>query len=196
MFKLILHYNCQEEKIVDLSGNANHGHYSSSRLVEARSLGRKSLYFNGINDRVVVLPSESLMELSAIRATAWLWVEELGQRRNIIEGFLSFAFFIEADGSLRGSIYDGSIWKPILKSKPNTIPLQEWVHILYVYDGIDTSLIYVNNKLIVSNYSYYGKVQSVQWPFGLSIGAWPDADKFMFKGKIGGIKLWCYDSDA
>ncbi|MGB5636335.1 MAG: LamG-like jellyroll fold domain-containing protein [Waterburya sp.] len=182
MFKLILHHNYQGEKIIDLSGNGNHGHHSPLRLVEGRSLVTKAFYFNGIDDRIVVFPSESLINLYAIRATIWIWVEELGHRRNIMEGFLSFSFSIEADGSLRGSIYDGSIWKPIWKSDPNAIPLQEWVHIKYIYDGIDTSVLYVNDKLVASKYGYFGKVRRIQWPFGLNIGAWPDADKFIFKG--------------
>lgn len=194
MFKLILHYKYGQAK--DLSGNDNHGHLCTPELVEGRNPEVKAFYFNGIDTRIEVLPSATLSNLRGLRATAWLWVEELGQRRNIMEGFLSFAFCIEADRSLRGAIYNGSTWQPIWRSYPNTIPLQEWVYVKYIYDGIDTSVLYVNDKLVASQYGYFGKVQVVQWPFGLNIGAWPDKDRFVFKGKIDEVKLWCYDSNV
>jgi hypothetical protein len=30
----------------------------------------------------------------------------------------------------------------------------------------------------------------VGWPFGLNIGAWPDKDRRVFKGRIDEVKLW------
>jgi hypothetical protein len=160
-------------------------------LVEGRNLEKKAFYFNGIDDRIVVFPSETLTNLRAIRITAWIWIEELGQRRNIVEGYLSFALSIEDTEKLRCGIYDGAKWNTI-STHPNAIPIQEWVLLKFIYDGINTAALYVNGNLVASENRHLGQVRTIQWPFELNIGAWPDANKFVFKGKISEIKIWAY----
>jgi hypothetical protein len=189
MFKLILHHDYKGGNTRDISGYGNDARLCTPTPVEGRTLSEQAFYFNGANDRIVVIPSKSLSNLRALRATAWIWVEEFGQRRNIMEGFLSFAFSIDADARLLAGMYDGVKWHGI-RSSPGVIPLQEWVEIKCIFDGIDTSLLYVNENLVAKMYNHTGELQGVQWPFGLSIGAWPDGDKYVFRGKIAEIKLW------
>jgi hypothetical protein len=189
MFNLILHHDYKDGEIKDISGCGNHARFCTPSAVDGRRPSEKAFYFNGTNDRIVVVPSKSLSDLQGIRATAWIWVEEAGQRRNIMEGFLSFAFHIDAEASLLAGMYDGVRWYGI-RSSPGAVPIQEWVEVRYIYDGIDTSLLYVNERLVGERYGYTGNIQGIQWPFGFSIGAWPDADKYIFKGKIAEIKLW------
>lgn len=113
----------------------------------------------------------------------------MGQRRNILEGYLSFSLYVDPDGALCASAYNGLRW-PHLRSAPNAIPLQQWICVTYIYDGINTSVLYLNNTLLAQKYSYLRKMQGIQWPFGLNVGAWPDADSYMFKGMIAEVKIW------
>jgi len=188
-FNLILHHSYRDGEARDISGCGNHARLCTPGAVEGRRPSEQSFYFNGENDRIVVIPSKSLSNLRALRATAWIWVEEFGQRRNIMEGFLSFAFSIDANARLLAGVYDGVRWYGI-HSAPGAVPIQEWVEIKCIFDGIDTSLLYVNESLVANMYNPTGKIQDVQWPFGFCIGAWPDGDKYVFKGKIAEIKLW------
>jgi hypothetical protein len=190
MFRLLLHHDYRKGEAVDLSGNNNHGRLCSPVIVEGRVPGTKALSFNGINDRVIVAPPAA--EFGAVRITSWVRVEKLGSRQNIVEGFLSFALFIEGNGSLRASLYRDSKWHS-LSSDPGLVPTREWVRTEYIYNGSDLSALYIGERLVASRYGYLGKVRSVRWPFGLHIGAWPDADKYALKGRIENMKLWCAD---
>lgn len=193
MFRLLIHHDYKEGDATDLSGNGHHGRLYSPSVVEGRVSGTRALSFNGISDRVIVAPIAG--ELGAVRATAWIWLEELGRRQNIIEGYLSFTLFVEADGSLRASLYRGSKWLSMW-STAGLVPVHEWVHIQYIYNGADLSALYINNRLIASRYCHLGRVQGIRWPFGLHIGAWPDADHYALKGRIGEVRLWSADPDT
>lgn len=189
MFELVLHHDYRGGEALDLSGNDNHGRLSHPSSAEGRNPGTTALCFDGNNDRVIAFPSESLTDLGAIRVSAWIWVQEVGKRRNLLEGFLSFAFMIEEDNSLQAKVYDGTKWDGIW-TPPNTVPLKEWIEVQFIYDGIDTIALCLNDELIARRYRHLGRVQSVAWPFGLNIGAWPDANSYSFMGKIDEVKLW------
>jgi hypothetical protein len=189
MFELVLHHDYATETAQDLSGNDNHGRISHLSLVEGMRPSTAALGFDGYTDRVVVFPSESLNDLKALRISAWIWVQELGQRRNLLEGFVSFAMMIEEDGTLQCKVYDGTRWDGVW-TPPNTIPVQEWIQVHFVYDGDETAALYVNDHLVAKRYWHLGHVHSIAWPYGLNIGAWPDADRYVFAGKIATLKVW------
>jgi hypothetical protein len=189
MFELILHHHYPSLSADDRSGHDNHGHVAGSPPVGQALTDELGLHFNGRDTRVTVLPGPTLEDLRAMRVTTTLWVEEVGQRQNIIEGYLSFALFIEADASLHAIVYDGTWWRGIT-SRPGVVPPREWVTVTFTYDRQDTSVLYLNNVLVASYVGYLGDVASIQWPFGLQIGAWPDGDSYMLKGKIREVTVW------
>ena len=103
MFQLILHHDYSRTGAVDTSGHNNHGHLSHCYFTTGLESNLKALGFDGIRSRVFVMPSETLSKLSALRLLTTIWVDQINQRRNIIEGFLSFAIFIEENGKLEAN---------------------------------------------------------------------------------------------
>lgn len=145
--------------------------------------------FNGRTDRVVVFPSETLSSLRGLRASATIRVDELAQRSTIIEGYLAFSLHVEADGTLAAGVYTGFDWAG-LQSSPAAVRPGTWTDLAFLYDGRDTSALSVNGVIVASLYAPLGQVASVEWPYGLNVGAWPDADVRLFKGEIADVKLW------
>ena len=145
--------------------------------------------FDGQRSRIVVLPSPWLAPLGGIRVTAWLWVDEIVGRHTIVEGYLAFAVFLDADGTVGGTFYNGFDWGGV-RSGPDAVPTRRWVHLAVAYDGVDTSTIHLDGALCGHMYSPFGPIQGVAWPYGLNVGAWPDADKRVFSGRIDELELW------
>jgi hypothetical protein len=189
MFELVLWHRYADGSAVDRSGHGNHGRIEGAAPAAGRAPGSSALAFDGVASRVVVLPSRNLRDLRALRASAWIWLEELGGRRTIMEGYGSFSLLIEPDGILEGTIYNGSRWEGV-RSPPGLVPLRTWVKVTYVYDGIDTSVLYMDDTQVAAALRPYGGIDPLGWPFGLNVGAWPEADKRVFKGRIEEIKLW------
>ncbi|WP_248294249.1 LamG domain-containing protein [Actinoplanes sp. TBRC 11911] len=174
---------------VDTSGRGGAVRGRNVAAVEGRLPGRSAMGFDGARSRVVVLPSEALTELGGVRVTTWLWVNEVTGRHTIAEGYLSFALFVDADRSIGGTVYNGFDWGGV-RSAPGTVPLRQWLYLAFTYDGVDTSTIHLDNVLRAHEYSPFGSVLGVEWPYGLNVGAWPDADKRVFAGRIDELKLW------
>ena len=187
--ELILWHDYRAGSAEDRSGYENHGRIDGPVTAEGRQPDWQALRFDGVDDRVVVLPSASLRTLGGIRLTAWIWLAALGGRRTIVEGFSSFSLLIEPSGILEGTIYNGSRWEGV-RSRPDLLPLQRWVRITYAYDGVDTSTLEVDGQPVGFNVRPLGTIQPVDWPFGLNVGAWPDGSRRVFAGRIAEVKLW------
>jgi hypothetical protein len=172
----------------DLSGNGNHGYLiRPAEISTAQSVG--ALILDGITSRVIVRPAASLRNLCAILVSAEIQVDELVHRRTVIEGFLAFSLVIEGDGRLSGFVYTGEQWFGVV-SHAGEVPVNKWVKAGFYYDGLSTLVLMLDGTVIAKRELSIGPVRSVEWPFGLNIGGWPDTDSRMFKGKIREIKLW------
>jgi hypothetical protein len=145
--------------------------------------------FDGNRSRIIVLPSDSLAELDGIRITTWLWVDEVVGRHTIIEGYLAFAMFIDADRSFGGTIYNGFNWGGVF-TEPGAITLRQWHKLSFTYDGVDTAMLHIDDVRRAEEYSPLGRVSGVRWPYGINVGAWPDADKRVLHGRIQDLTLW------
>ena len=189
LFELVLYHDYRTGEAKDLSGHQNHGRVENAIFSEGRKAGELALSFNGMNSRVIVPPSKSLADLGSLRVDALVWLDDLDRRHNIMEGFLAFAFIIEENGKVEAKVYNGKRWDGVT-TPPHTMPIKEWIEVTFIYDGLDTGAIYLNNVLAATKYWELGHVHGVEWPFGISIGAWPDADSFIFNGKMEQIKLW------
>ena len=183
-----MHHRYRAGTATDLSGHGNDGHRIAPRPGDG-SAGQDPSVFDGVATRVVVPPAPSLDALGAVRVRARVLVEELGDRRTIAEGYLAFAFGVEADGALAGSVLTGFQWDGVT-SAPGAVPLGRWVELAFTYDGRDTALLSVDGEVVAARHLPLGRVAGVRWPYGLNVGAWPDGDLRVFKGRIAEVWLW------
>lgn len=189
-FELILSHQYANGAALDSSGFENHGRVEGqARRADGPVPGSGSLALDGVDDRIVVPPSRSLRDMRAVRVDASVRLDQLGGRRTIVEGYTSFCLLVEPDGVLEGTIYNGARWEGV-RSPPGTMPLGRWVRTTYVYDGLDTSALYLDGALVGLDQRPLGRMDPVGWPFGLNIGAWPDRDLRMFVGRIEDLKIW------
>jgi hypothetical protein len=189
-FELVLHHAYADGAALDSSGFENHGRVEgNARRADGPRSGSGALALDGIDDRIVVPPSRSLRDMRAIRVDASLRLDELGGRRTIVEGYGSFSLLVEPDGILEGTIYNAARWEGV-RSAPQAMPLGTWVRITYVYDGVNTSALYLDDALVGFDQRPLGRMDPVGWPFGLNVGAWPERDIRMFVGCISEIKIW------
>ena len=183
-FELVLRHDYTTGGTADDSGYGNHGHAFGDP-----ASGPLGLAFDGRRTRVAVPPSPSLTRLSGIRVSARLRLDEYGERRTIIEGYLAFAVVVEEDGGLNGSIYSAERWDGAA-SAPGIVPLGRWVRVTFLYDGRDTAVLWLDHVAVGTRLLPMGPLGGIAWPYGVSIGAWPDQDLRMFSGTISQVELW------
>jgi len=189
-FELVLSHRFADGAALDSSGFENHGRVEGApRRVDGPRPGSGALAFDGVDDRIVVPPSRSLRDMQAIRVDVSLLLDRLGGRRTIVEGYGSFSMLVEPDGVLEATIYNGSRREGV-RSAPGAMPVGRWVRISYVYDGIDTSALHLDRTLLALDHRPLGRMDVVDWPFGLNVGAWPERDIRMFAGRIEEIRIW------
>ena len=156
--------------------------------------GAEAGAFDGKRDRVFVPPSSTLAVPGSVRAELTVNLEELDMRRTLIEGYLSFALYVESTGAVGGAILRYDDWYG-LRSDPGLVQPGRWilVELLYVADThLSLSL---DGIAVAAAVRPVGEANGVAWPFGLNIGAWPDADQRMLRGRIEEVRLWRTRSD-
>ena len=85
---------------------------------------------------------DSLDEMGAVRVHCFIYTLSPGggtERQNIVEGHLSFAFFINPDLSLEGTFLDSNGNWIGIRSRPRSIVPNQWFEVDYWYDGISRS---------------------------------------------------------
>ena len=157
--------------------------------VRGRSPGSRAMGFDGRRSRVIVRPSDAWDVLDGIRVSCWIWVSAVRGRHTIVEGYLAFALFIDNDGSIAGTVYDGFDWCGV-QSSLGAVPVGRWMHVSFFYDGVDTCALYVDGDRCAVEYTPYGPAQGVAWPYGVNIGAWPDGDKRILDGRVEELVVW------
>jgi hypothetical protein len=192
--RLVLHHDYTTATAEDLSGHGNDGALVGGEFVDPGE-GSGGIELDGLNDRIVVRPSGSLAHLSALRVDVNVLLHSLGERRDLVEGYLSFAVFVHDDGSVQGGVYDRSGWLTI-RSAAGCVEPGRWVRVSYACDPELGSHLYVDGVLV----QYDGRVPTafgdVSWPFGLNVGAWPDADLFMLRGRVADVMVLVDDGQS
>lgn len=189
-FELILSHQYGTGAALDSSGFQNHGRVvGEPHRVPGSQPDTQALGFDGIDDRIVVAPSVSLRDMAALRVDVLVRLDELDGRRTIVEGYGCFSLLVEPDGVLEGTIYNGSRWEGV-RGPSGGMPLGQWVRVSYVYDGTNTSMLCLNDQVVRVDCRPLGRMDTLDWPFGLNVGAWPDRDNRMFKGAIEYLKIW------
>jgi len=215
MLKLILHHTYKlAGEAVDISHNDNHGFRTAvGFLANGMAPASGALQFAGGPSRVRITNKPVWQIPRAVKIETWVRLTALGQRRNLVEGDRSFAFFIHPDGVLWGTFYDPShLTPPTPNSDPSwpgansdslfspdhlrhTVPLNVWTKLTYLHDGISSVRLYINDTLVGANYGIRASVPSVG-PNGIHIGHWPGDDRYTFSGDIDEVKIWKYDPDV
>ncbi|GGQ74726.1 hypothetical protein [Couchioplanes azureus] len=187
--ELILDLRQGQHQPVDTSARGQVVQPYHIEAVAGRTPGAPAMGFDGRRSRIVVPPSPEFRRLGGIRVTSSVWVDRVRGRHTIVEGYLAFALFIDPDRSLGGTVYDGIDWGGV-QSEPDAVPLGRWIRIVFTYDGIDTCTLSIDDRRCAAEYSPLGRVQGVEWPYGVNVGAWPDADKRVFAGRMQELALW------
>jgi hypothetical protein len=187
-FELVLHHRYTDPRPHDLSGHGNVG-FGTATHTQGRGGTLAALAFDGAHDRIYVPPSPTLARPGGFRTDMVVNVEALGYRRTLIEGYLSFALYVEADGAVGGSVYRYKDWHS-LQTASGAVRVGDWITVTLMYssDGIMTLLL--DGEQAAVDYRRLGPCNAIAWPFGLSIGAWPDADQRVLKGRIEEVRLW------
>lgn len=189
--QLVLHHHYTYGSTFDVSGFANHG---DPQLVTAGTGGFSSaLHFGAADSRVSVAPSKSLANPFAVAAMVRFYLEGAPtSRQNLIEGFVSFALFVEPSGALTATIVDSDgAWSGV--SSPAGIAATDVWHEAWVsHDGISQMELRLDGTVVARAQGVMGPVQSVG-DFGIAIGNWPDAGAYPFGGYIDEVKLYRYN---
>ena len=206
MFQLILHHVYAPAPVaIDISGGDNHGtvkHVGYSRNGIAANSG--ALDFNLSSSRVSILNRPVFEHLHALKIEATVKLRTYSKRHNIVEGDNSFAFFIHPDGTLWGTAlgrivaggplgWFGAQTLPLDGSR--IVPLNKWVKLTYLHDGFASIRLYIDDKIVASNYNLQSPVRPVG-ARGLHIGNWPAGDAYPFDGEIDEVKIWRWEPDA
>lgn len=185
--RLVLHHTYEGATAFDVSQHHHHG------VLEHVGSGGGTVTFSGGPDCVRVAASAELRSLRAVRTTVRFRWDPTGSRRrhNLIEGYLSFALVIEADGSLVGTILDRSGTWAGTRSGPGVVQQGAWHTATFVHDGMSACRIDLDGTTIAEAYDVLGPVSGVQPPYGLAIGHWPDPDdRYTLEGDIDDVRLW------
>ena len=193
MNKLVIHHTYAHGMTFDVSNNQNHG--IGIAVTPGYGPFSNSFYFQKGDSRINVLPSRSLQNLYAIRAKVHFYLSPVGSwhRFNLIEGHLSFALFVNHDGSVQGTILDNAEHWTGAISQPSVVVPNRWHQIEFQHDGVSHCQISLDGTLVGSAYDVPGPVRSVG-PEGVTIGHWPgQPGTYTFEGHIGAVQLYKYD---
>jgi hypothetical protein len=187
-YELVLNHRYGESGFTDRSRFGNDG-FGELRLSDGRDGSERAAVLDGVRDRIYVPPSSSLMRPGAVRTALVATLDELGQRRTLVEGYLSFAFHVESDGSIGAGVLRFGSWHGI-RSSPNAISVGTWHTFEFGYTDAGVMSVLLDGVTVAEAVRSLGEADGVSWPFGLNIGAWPDADLRLFKGRIAEVRLW------
>lgn len=192
MNKLVVHHYYSRSAF-DLSDNRNHGRPIS---VTQSSGPDAAFVFAKPESEVLIEPSPSLQDLWSIRALVNFQLSPGGginRRFNLIEGHLSFALFVENDGSLMGTILDRDENWIGTRSAPNLISKDQWYTAELLHDGCNAIELYLDGVQVAGAYNAPGQVRSIG-PKGITVGHWPETSgRYTFTGHIREVKLFKYD---
>jgi concanavalin A-like lectin/glucanase superfamily protein len=188
MNQLVLHHTYIGGSTFDVSGFSNHGIPEDVTPGTGATAG--SYQFDQPTSGILVGPSGSLSNLVAIRARIKFRHEPINQARfNLMEGFLSFAMFIQPDGSLRATIVDANGAWTGATTPAGTVSPNVWHEAELQHDGVSRLRILLDGTVVAANDNVPGPVRSVG-NLGVAIGRWPDQHTYQFAGFIGETQLW------
>ncbi len=204
MFTPVLHYDFRARAAAtDVSGRNLHG---TSTGLDFRDQGwtteRGAAVFSQPHSRIRTVSRDPFWRLTALKIEVSVFLEDTALRQNLIEGFLSFAFYVSPTGALvgtaRASTSAGGGWSGVDSvagspdGVPRTVPFGRWCTLTYIHDGFANLVLLIDGEIAASTNAAPAPLQTVGWR-GVHIGNWPDADHFVLRGMIGEVKVWRWD---
>ncbi len=193
MNKLVVHHTYAHGMTFDVSNNFNHG--IPIDVTPGSGNFAHTYEFQAGGSRINVEPSTTLSNLGAIRAVVRFFHMPTGtqRRHNLIEGHLSFALFINPNGSLQGTILAADDqWRGAVSAQGIVTP-NEWHQAELLHDGVSRCQLRLDGTIVADAYDVRGRVRSVG-NYGLAVGHWPDPPAaYTFEGYIDEVQLWKYD---
>jgi hypothetical protein len=192
MLRTVIQQSYTGNLAVDTSGMFNNG------IPVKVTAEQPGFAFKQPGSRINVRPSQSLRDLECIRAAVGFSLQPKGgqHRYNLIEGFESFALFVNPDLSLSGTIFDAnSNWTGA--TSPAAVVTAGDTHVAGIEcDGINMVRVLLDGKVVAENYDVTGAVREVGY-MGLAIGHWPNPpNQYTFEGTIFEVLLQKYDPTA
>ena len=205
MYRCVVHHTYTNGRATDVSGRGNHG--VPTATVAGTGEDASSLFFNGGDSRVDIPPSDDLADLRGLRVRVrfkarrlpwwWLWRRwwwrRFGwrpHRQNLVEGHLSFALFVQPNGSVMGTVVDANgNWRgPV--SPPGVIKAGQWHTVEFGHDGIVSAAIAVDGVTVARMDDLIGPVRGVG-PTGVTVGHWPEPPHvYTLAGWIDSMEIW------
>jgi hypothetical protein len=149
--------------------------------------------FDDPSSAVIVRRSNSLRRFDSVRVQARVFTDPPagpGQRLNVVEGQLSFAFFVNPDASLQCTFVDRNGQWIGVTSAPGVVTPSTWHQIEFRYDGISTMEQFVDGAMTGSRYDLRGAARGVG-PNGIYIGHWPEPpNQYTFHGYVTDVSIW------
>lgn len=148
----------------------------------------KYVTFQHPEDQLVIpVKDESLQRFIGLKVEAIIYPTESKRRLNIIEGWMSFAFFIESDQRLVAGIYDGQKWEPVTSGN-SLVPLNKWSRVSFEYDGVCIGRLTLNGERVGVNINM---PMGIHQPYqNITIGHWPSGDgRYTFMGEMGHVRI-------
>ena len=205
-----------QQKVLDLTGNNNHGTLNgailfddntlpissntdsaNSSTVPIENLEHKVTHFDGVDD-YVSLPAEISSNISnQITLEAWVYSDSLSQNsvhRSIVTEVypgsnkkITFQLCLNgSDHRLQAGFFNGS-WRQVTAG--SSFPMNQWVHVAASYDGVSIK-IYQNGSLISQSANLNLSLPSNT--HGWRIGRRHDNGNAtdMWNGRIAEVRIW------
>jgi len=141
------------QKALDSSGNSNHGKIVGASWTEG--VRGYALEFDGKNDYVLVLDSDSLDISEEITIASWIKVDSAKKRPVVVSKAKAFCIRVipfKKDGfRIKGTLWlDGKPRSVKMNLKNESMETDQWYHIALTYDG-KTMRLYLNGELQASS---------------------------------------------
>jgi hypothetical protein len=175
------------------SYQANHVPDTTGFHNDAELLGkiaRRSEYVSFQDDDAqleIPVVGDSLTRFVGLRVQALIRPASITRRFNIAEGWGSFAFFIESDGRLMGTINDGQNWVGV-DSGSNKVAANTWSRVSFEYDGVSISKLQLNGSIVGRRLDMSYQMRQPQAV--IALGHWPRGDgRYTLKGDLGHVRI-------
>jgi hypothetical protein len=189
-------YSYENHAALDESGKHNNGIVrlpGPDKWVDAPNQAMPTaILYDNPESMITVPPSPTLAGWPGFRVDIIFQPAAYTHRLDLVEGDLSFAFFVEPDGSLWGTVFDGTEWYPV-SSAPNTIVAGRLYRAQFIYDPASTLTLYLNGGLLAVAGSNGAAVRPVQ-AAGIKVGYWPGGDsRYTYAGLMGPMGIYTLD---
>lgn len=183
----------------DLSGNGNNGtNYGATLTTDRFSIANSTYSFNAPLINRIVVPNSPSLNPNLISVSIWVNPTSFGPSEqyiidksidiNPISVNRSWAIRIGGNGQLDLEIRVNNIYYSFAAT--STLSLNQWNHLVFVYDGI-TAKLYKDNIIVISQ-SLPGTLTNFN--YNLSIGYFPHTNLSLFgyfwNGKLDDIGIW------